>query len=116
VIVACPLTPETQLLLDADRLGQLKPTAVLVSITGGVVDEQALAYDLDQRKLFAAALDSYTNEPTVHPDLLLGESATLTPHLGSATIGTRHAMGLLAANNILAVLTGKPPLTPASTP
>lgn len=64
--------------------------------------------------MFAAALDSYTNEPTVHPALLNHESVTLAPHLGNATIGTRHAMGTLAADNILAVLTGHPPLTPAS--
>ncbi len=114
LIVACPLTPETQLLLDAGRLAQLKPTAVLVSITGGVVDEAALAQALDRQQLFAAALDSYTNEPAVHPALLPLESVTLAPHLGSATIGTRHAMGALAADNILAVLTGHPPLTPAS--
>jgi len=114
LIVACPLTPETQLLLDAGRLAQLKPTAVLVSITGGVVDEAALAQALDRQQLFAAALDSYTNEPAVHPALLRHESVTLAPHLGSATIGTRQAMGALAADNILAVLTGHPPLTPAS--
>lgn len=114
LIVACPLTPDTELLLDAGRIAQLKPTAVLVSITGGVIDEQALASALDRRALLAAALDSYTNEPAVHPALLNHESVTLAPHLGSATIGTRHAMVALAADNILAVLTGHPPLTPAT--
>jgi len=114
LIVACPLAPDTELLLDAGRIAQLKPTAVLVSITGGVIDEQALAQALNRRALFAAALDSYTNEPAVHPALLNHESVTLAPHLGSATIGTRHAMGALAADNILAVLTGHPPLTPAT--
>ena len=114
LIVACPLTPDTRLLLNAGRLAQLKPTAVLVSITGGIVDEHALAASLDAQQLFAAALDSYIAEPAVHPGLLRQESVTLAPHLGSATHGTRYAMGVLAADNILAVLAGDPPRTPAT--
>jgi glyoxylate reductase len=115
VIVSCPLTPDTRGLLNRGRLAQLKPTAVLVSMTGGVVDEGALATALDQGLLFAAALDSYTDEPAIHPALLAHESVVLAPHLGSATLGTRQAMGRLAADNILAVLSGCAPLTPAHT-
>lgn len=114
LIVACPLTPDTRHLLNASRLAQLNQTAILVSITGGVVDEEALAASLDRREIFAAALDSYTHEPTVPAGLLAHETITLSPHLGSATLGSRQAMGRLAADNILAVLAGRPPLTPAS--
>jgi len=95
LIVACPLTPDTHHLLDASRLAQLKPTAILVSITGGVIDEQALAVSLDRRQIAAAALDSYTHEPTVPSGLLAHETITLAPHLGSATLTTRQAMGRL---------------------
>lgn len=112
VIVSCPLTPDTCGLLNRARLAQLKPTAVLVSITAGVVDEAALVDVLDQGLLFAAALDNYSDEPFIQPALLAHESVVLSPHLGSATLGTRQAMGRLAADNIIAVLSGRDPLTP----
>lgn len=110
LIVACPLTPDTHHLLNASRLAQLKQTVVLVSITGGVIGEHALAASLDRREIAAAALDSYAHEPTVPASLLAHETITL----GSATLTTRKAMGRLAADNILAVLAGHPPLTPVS--
>jgi len=78
-----------------------------------VIDEQALAASLDRRQIAAAALDSYTHEPTVPSGLLAHETITLAPHLGSATLTTRQAKGRLAADNILAVLAGRPALTPA---
>jgi glyoxylate reductase len=85
--------------------------AVLVSITAAVVDEVALADALERRTLFAAAIDNHANEPTISRELLRQERAVLSPHLGSATVRTRQAMGNLAVDNILSVLAGKPPLS-----
>jgi glyoxylate reductase len=59
-----------------------------------------------------AALDVFENEPAVHPDLLTLENVLLVPHLASGTTETRTAMAELAADNVLAVLQGRPPLTP----
>ncbi len=59
-----------------------------------------------------AALDVYEDEPTIHPDLLTLENVVLSPHIGSATTETRTAMADLAIRNVVAVLSGQPPLTP----
>ncbi|HST41431.1 MAG TPA: NAD(P)-dependent oxidoreductase [Conexibacter sp.] len=109
----CPLTPATHHLIDARRLALMKPTAVLVNTARGpIVDEVALAVALRDGTIRAAALDVFEHEPRVEPALLALENVVLTPHLGSATSETRAAMALLAADNVLAVLAGAPPLTP----
>jgi glyoxylate reductase len=79
-----------------------------------VVDEAALAWALKNRLIAGAGLDVYENEPAVLPDLLALENVLLSPHLGSATGETRTAMADLAARNVVAVLTGQPPLTPVT--
>ncbi len=108
-----PLTPETRHLIDQRALARMKRSAYLVNTTRGpVVDEAALAWALQQHLIAGAALDVYENEPAIHPDLLKLESVLLAPHLGSATTETRTAMADLAVENVLAVLAGKPPLTP----
>ncbi|MFJ1703510.1 2-hydroxyacid dehydrogenase [Kitasatospora sp. NPDC088346] len=112
LVVTCPLTDATRHLVDAERLAQLPAGAVVVSMTAGVVDERALAAALASGHLFGAAVDNFEHEPAVHPDLLAQERAVLVPHLGSATVRTRQAMGGLAVDNVLAVLAGGPPLTP----
>lgn len=113
VSLHCPLTPETHHLIDADRLRQMRPTAFLVNTTRGpVVDEAALADALRNGVIAGAGLDVFENEPDVHPALLEAENAVLIPHLGSATVETRTAMGVLAAQNVVAVLAGRPALTP----
>ena len=108
-----PLTPDTRHLIGQPELARVKRTAYLVNTTRGpVVDESALAWALKNRMIAGAALDVYEREPEVHADLLTLENVVLAPHLGSATIETRTAMADLAARNLIAVLTGEPPLTP----
>jgi glyoxylate reductase len=115
VTVHVPLTDATQHLVDARRIGLMKPTAYLVNTARGpVVDEAALARALRAGRIAGAALDVYEREPATHPDLLGLENVVLAPHLGSATTETRTAMAELAARNVLAVLRGEPPLTPVS--
>ncbi|MFJ8433553.1 2-hydroxyacid dehydrogenase [Kitasatospora sp. NPDC094019] len=112
LVVTCPLSEATRHLLDAPRLALLPPGAVVVSMTAGVVDEEALAAALESGALSAAAVDNFEHEPAVPSALLAQERAVLAPHLGSATVRTRQAMGNLAVDNVLAVLAGEAPLTP----
>ncbi|SDT67322.1 glyoxylate reductase [Streptomyces sp. TLI_053] len=114
LVVTCPLSEATRHLLDAPRLALLPPGAVVVSMTAGVVDEVALAAALESGALFAAAVDNFEREPAVPAALLAQDRAVLAPHLGSATVRTRQAMGNLAVDNVLAVLAGKDPLTPVA--
>jgi len=115
VSLHCPLLPETHHLIDAGRLAQMRSDAYLVNTTRGpVVDEAALAAALRDGVIAGAGLDVFEREPEVHPDLLDLENVVLLPHLGSATIETRTAMGMLAADNALAVLAGEPPPTPVN--
>ena len=108
-----PLTPETTHLIDQAALARMKRGAYLINTTrGAVVDEAALVWALNERLIAGAALDVYEKEPEVHPGLLAFENVVLAPHLGSATVETRTAMADLAARNAIAVLSGKPPLTP----
>ena len=108
-----PLTPETRHLIDKRALARMKRSAYLVNTARGpVVDEAALAWALQQHLIAGAALDVYENEPAIHPDLLQMENVLLAPHLGSATTETRTAMADLAAENVVAVLAGRAPLTP----
>jgi glyoxylate reductase len=108
-----PLTSETHHLIDRRALARMKRSAYLINTSRGpIVDEEALAWALQHGLLAGAALDVYENEPAVHPDLLPLENVVLSPHLGSGTTETRTAMANLAVDNVLAVLAGRPPLTP----
>jgi glyoxylate reductase len=106
------LTPETKHLFSTDQFRAMKDTAVLVNTSRGpVVDEAALAHALRDGEIFGAGLDVFENEPEVHPDLLALDSVVIIPHLGSATVDTRRAMGLLAVENVFAALDGERPPT-----
>jgi len=106
------LTAETRHLIDAARLARMKETAVLVNAARGpIVDEAALADALEAGQIFAAGLDVFEREPEVHPRLRESPRAVLVPHLGSATVETRDAMGMLAVDNVLAALDGRRPPT-----
>jgi glyoxylate reductase len=115
VSLHCPLTPQTRHLINQAALARMKRSAYLINTSRGpVVDEAALAWALKNRIISGAALDVYEDEPRVHPDLMTLENVVLVPHLGSATTETRTAMADLAVRNAVAVLTGRPPLTPVS--
>lgn len=115
VSVHVALSEDTRHLFGADEFRRMKPTAVFVNTTRGpVVDEEALAAALRDGEIFAAGLDVYEKEPEVHPDLLKLENVVLAPHLGSATVETRTAMGMLAAENLVAALEGRPPPSPVN--
>lgn len=110
-----PLKPETRQLIGQRELLRMKRSAYLINTTRGpVVDEGALAWALREHRIAGAALDVFEREPIVHPDLLPLENVLLVPHLGSASIETRTAMADLAARNVIAVLSGEPPLTPVT--
>ena len=113
ISIHTPLTDETRHLIGADELGKMKTTAVLVNTSRGpVVDEEDLAEALANGRIFAAGLDVYEEEPKVHPKLLDLENAVLAPHIGSGSQETRDRMAVLAAENIVAVLSGGEPKTP----
>jgi glyoxylate reductase len=115
VTLHCPMTPGTRHLIDQRALTKMKRTAYLVNTSRGpVVDEAALVWALDERLIAGAALDVYENEPELHPGLYALENVLLIPHLASATTETRTAMADLAVSNVLAVLSGKPALTPVT--
>lgn len=108
-----PAVPETEGMINADTLRQLKPTAILINTAHGkLVREEALALALEEGRLGAAGLDVYFDEPTIHPRLLAAPRTVLVPHIGSATREARRRMAALAVANVRAVLKGDPPLTP----
>jgi glyoxylate reductase len=108
-----PLTPETKHLISKEQLNMMKKTAILVNTSRGpIVDEKALVQALKQKKIAGAALDVYEFEPKLSSDLKNLKNIVLTPHIASASVEARSAMGELATKNIIAVLQGKRPLTP----
>jgi glyoxylate reductase len=104
---------DTRHLIDRKALARMKRSALLVNTSrGSVIDEDALTWALKERLIAGAALDVYEHEPSIAQGLLAFENVVLAPHLGSATRETRTAMAQLAVENVLAVLDGRPPLTP----
>jgi lactate dehydrogenase-like 2-hydroxyacid dehydrogenase len=109
VSLHCPATPETRHLMNRERLGRMRPSALLINTArGDVVDEAALVEALSRRTIAGAGLDVYENEPQVSPALLAMENVVLLPHLGSATQETRIAMGMRALENLRLFFGGAP--------
>lgn len=111
-----PLLPETQGMIGAAQLAKMKPTAFLINAARGpIVDERALIKALREGRIAGAGLDVFEQEP-VDPEnpLLKMDNVVVVPHVGSATIATRRAMAALAVDNVVAVLQGRPPLTPVN--
>lgn len=113
VSLHCPYGRATHHLIGAEQLAAMKGSAYLVNTARGpIVDEAALVSALREGQIAGAGLDVFENEPSVHPGLLELENVVLVPHLGSATVETRTAMAILAADNALAVLSGEGPPAP----
>jgi len=105
-----PLTKETFHLISKDEFALMKESAVLINTSrGAVIEENELTKALKERRIFAAGLDVYENEPYIPPELLALENVVLLPHIGSASIETRTKMALLVAENAIAVIEGKRP-------
>jgi lactate dehydrogenase-like 2-hydroxyacid dehydrogenase len=100
---------DTHHMVNARLLGLMKPTAILINTArGSVVNEDDLAAALKAGAIWSAGLDVYEREPVVNPALLTLNNAVLLPHLGSATIETREAMGMRAAKNVDQFFAGEP--------
>lgn len=107
VSLHCPLTPETQHIVNAEFLAAMKPSAYLINTSRGpVADEAALADALHQNRIAGAGLDVFEHEPEIHARLKAAPNTVLTPHITSATTQTRRKMGLLCAGALLNSLCG----------
>jgi D-3-phosphoglycerate dehydrogenase / 2-oxoglutarate reductase len=110
ITIHCPKTPETVGLFNAARIGKMKRTAFLVNTArGGIVDEKALYDALKGNKIAGAALDVFVEEPTPNDNPLLTLSNFIAaPHVAGVTKEAVDRMGLVAVQNIISVLDGKP--------
>ena len=110
VSLHCPATAETRHLMNAERLAAMKPGAYLInSSRGDVIDEAALAHALANDVIAGAALDVFESEPKVTEALLSMDNVVMFPHLGSASLETRVAMGLRVIDNLTAFFDGETP-------
>ena len=118
LMVVTPGGAETNRIVNAEVLAALGPEGVLVNVARGtVVDEPALIRALTDGTILAAGLDVFEEEPKVPAALIALDNAVLLPHVGSASVHTRNAMGQLVVDNLRAWFEGKGPLTPvAETP
>ena len=111
VAVVLPLSSQTRGLIGAREFGLMKPGAIFVNgARGAIVQEPALLQALDSGHLRAAGLDVFATEPLpLDSPLRTHPRVTALPHIGSATFETRHAMAVLATNNLLQALAGERP-------
>jgi lactate dehydrogenase-like 2-hydroxyacid dehydrogenase len=113
LIIITPGGAATKHLVDAEVLKALGPEGVLINVArGSVVDQQALIEALRSGTILSAGLDVYEDEPNVPQELIAMEHVVLLPHIGSASVHTRNAMGKLVADNLVSWVQGKGPLTP----
>ncbi|MEZ5651153.1 MAG: 2-hydroxyacid dehydrogenase [Burkholderiaceae bacterium] len=115
MIAACPGGPQTHHLISREALAALGEQGIFVNIArGSVVDQQALTELLQSGTIGAAGLDVFDDEPNVPQALIDLEHCVLLPHVGSASVHTRLAMGQLVVDNVQAYVDGRPLLTPAN--
>ncbi len=113
ISIHLPLNAETKNILTPAKLNLLKASSYLINTARGeVLDEAYLIKLLKEKKICAAGFDVYQNEPDLNKEFYKLKNVVLLPHIGSATIEARNQMSLLAAKNIIAVLTGKKALSP----
>lgn len=110
VVLLVPYSTETHHIIGTAQLKKMRPSAFLVNVArGGVVDDHALAVALKAGALAGAALDCVENEPNIHPELFELPNVIFSPHIGSATPGTRQTMVSMSVQNLIAGITGKTP-------
>lgn len=111
IVLLTPLTEETYHLIGEKEFSLMKETAIFINASRGkTVDEAALIEALQQKKIFAAGIDTFTQEPIQKDNPLLSLTNVVTlPHIGSATLKTRHEMAMTAAKNLVAGLAGNTP-------
>ena len=113
LICVLPGGPGTTRLIDAGILAALGPRGILINVgRGSVVDQAALIAALRDGTIMAAGLDVFADEPEVPPELMALPNAVLLPHVGSASIHTRDAMGQLCADNLVSWFSAGKPITP----
>jgi lactate dehydrogenase-like 2-hydroxyacid dehydrogenase len=113
LILVIPGGPATQNLVNGAVLEALGPRGILINMArGSVVDEAALITALRSRTILRAGLDVFVGEPDINPEFMSLDNVTLLPHVGSASVYTRSAMGQLVVDNLKAFAAGKPPATP----
>ena len=99
--ICCPATEETHNLINKETVEYFPKVAIITNVArGDIIDDEALIDALDRRKIYAAGLDVYKNEPNLNPGYLKFKQVFVLPHLGSATKETRTAMANLAIDNI----------------
>jgi glyoxylate reductase len=114
VSLHCPLNEATRHLIDARALGRMKPDAILLNVSRGpVVKNDDLIAALQQGRLRGAGLDVFEFEPEVPEALFAMSNVVLSPHMGGCTVEARQSAWQLCIDNVIAVLSGKAPLTPA---
>jgi lactate dehydrogenase-like 2-hydroxyacid dehydrogenase len=113
MVVIVPGGPATKNMINAEVLEALGPKGIFINVArGSVVDEPALIEALKSKKIMSAGLDVFADEPRVPKELIEMENVVLLPHVASASVFTRRAMGQLVVDNLKAWAAGKPPLTP----
>jgi lactate dehydrogenase-like 2-hydroxyacid dehydrogenase len=113
LMVVTPGGDETKRLVDTEVLKALGPNGVLVNVArGSVIDERALIEALRDKTILSAGLDVFEDEPRVPQELIDMDHVVLLPHVGSASLHTRNAMGQLVVDNLVAWFSGNGPLTP----
>jgi hydroxypyruvate reductase len=109
LVIAVPGGAETRHMIDTSVLSNMKPHARLVNIArGDVINEADLIAALENATIAGAGLDVYEHEPDVPQALIRMETVTLLPHLGTAALEVREAMGLMAVDNAVALAKGAP--------
>ncbi len=113
ISIHLPLNKKTFHLLNKEKLGLIKNTAIIINTSRGeVIDEKEVISMLKKRKIKCAGFDVFEGEPNINPEFFKLSNVVMLPHIGSGTEEARNKMSLLAAKNVISVLSGKRPVTP----